>query len=618
MPKKLIEKRGYDRVDEKDFESRDISEFLDVMETSRSISDKEEELLSSIMLNAVKNDNSKGVVIILGGPPHSGKSCLSRFLKLNLNSRIVKFLDMTPDGENQSAYATNSSENQLNRNKKSFSSGFNNMKIDELQKARKQFPIVIADIGGMIDSPDKPAIYSEADFGIILSNNQKDMTSWEKKFKENNIHPLACIESSLEPLPDKITHENYSHMSTLRGVMTNLDRDKLKEHSELTDTLLMIINNSYMFKNGFPPEVEKALDRGSVDLDIFADMFNQKRGNNGIYEWKPEAILPTIKELTQILGVRSNVNFINARAQFLVAALTQHAKDMGIDNIKMFNQEIREINQYTKMKPLPKDLSDDVTLYQVLPSKGLEAIVTESEKAIHLQFIKDSSKERIMARDLKKLKLPVLDKEKELIISGEAFPPLMASTIFTYDNREKYVLQSGMGLIQVGSAELKNIGKQTLGHKDINLAEGKYLYDCEKHKIDPEKNKKPFIYSNIDPAYFLEITDGAKDYLDIPSDLYTNDKHVKDRYTIAEILRCCQKYENPQREEKTSEFGEKLMAAYNKLEARKLQRLAKEKVDEHNRLLEDAELEAALEEEFNRNTKDVKSKKEAIEGPSEI
>lgn len=533
--KRATDRSYYDRQEEKKFvkEQEDAEEYRLYDNYHGRIAFEEGEIIRNAMAREVQEGNAEGIVIVLVGPPHSGKSCLNRFLSDKFSKGMVNFIDMTPDGENPSIGAKNSNENSIKRIKGKFNPKVNKTKLEQLIESKENYPITIADLGGAF-SLEKPDILKLANYGIVLSNNEKDMRRWSAYLANYDVQLMAELLSIEGKGFDEILNKSPSPMGVFKAKIHDLDRNSEKEHSEVTDTLLMRISNSYLHKNGFPPKIQERINKGNIDLDTFAEMFKKNLNpRTGTYEWDIESLNPIIQELSSVLGGQEIADFDNCNPQFLVGAVTQCAIDMGVPNIGFRNRKAKPLTvipqNHKKLKP--NVLSDRVSVMKVLPDKNLEVVLTETDTAIHLEFAQVGGEEPINSKDLKKIRLPELDESKQLIISGNASDVLISSAVQTYRNREKYIKQTGLGIVQIGSKEPKNIGKATLGLEGMNTYEGMYMYNTRILGKEIQLNDIVGVQAYVDNMNsYLEDIKISKDSQDLS-------KENIEKFTIAEIVR---------------------------------------------------------------------------------
>ncbi len=147
--------------------------------------------------------------IVLGGPPHSGKSCLREGLKQAImaipKSPYPYVITACPDGEGSWHYeaVTNDPEN-ARALKEDYKGKFTDDFVKRVSDSVKacELPLTLIDIGGKI-SKENEIICAEATHIILLAGDLKTLPEWRKFSKQLDIQIIAEIHSDYEGIVDK-------------------------------------------------------------------------------------------------------------------------------------------------------------------------------------------------------------------------------------------------------------------------------------------------------------------------------------------------------------------------------------------------------------------------------
>jgi CRISPR-associated protein Csx3 len=152
--------------------------------------------------------------VLIGGPPHSGKSILAHYLSDVLRARHVThyLLRSSPDGEGNWRYA---SDPQLAaelraRAKGRWSPWLGAQLARDVQQ--RQVPLLV-DVGGVV-SQEVHAIAAACTHTILIAADEAALDVWRALSRQHQLRPLADLRSSLA-LDDAIIAEG----EPLRGVI---------------------------------------------------------------------------------------------------------------------------------------------------------------------------------------------------------------------------------------------------------------------------------------------------------------------------------------------------------------------------------------------------------------
>ena len=205
----------------------------------------------------------KGIKVVVGGPPHSGKSVFVYALMNNLHAYDTLLLNAAPDGEGPWLMAHyGNKEAKKYRQKGDFTAEYVN---DRARKVKNWVgPLTIVDIGGMITEENKKIIQG-ATHAIILAGSQdgrarksdrtkaggmpedmspssfvKETKRWKDFFESNGLQVIGTIQSDLYGKTDHIIGEKKG---VLRGSVHSLKRSESAVDRKMIQALAEKIND---------------------------------------------------------------------------------------------------------------------------------------------------------------------------------------------------------------------------------------------------------------------------------------------------------------------------------------------------------------------------------------
>jgi CRISPR-associated protein Csx3 len=197
----------------------------------------------------------KGMVVAVGGPPHSGKSVFLAELYRQLLARRPSgvFLQRAcPDGEGMWSAESDPVLVKEIRRKGKFSSEFVGFTLKSIERLGKFFPIVLLDLGG-IRSAENAEILRRSTHLLVLSSKDEENQPWCDFAKAEGCEPLAVFASRLVKRDDGSLDQDVRSgvdLSALpiSGAMLNLDRDNGMEPyrdaiSQFADWLISEVEN---------------------------------------------------------------------------------------------------------------------------------------------------------------------------------------------------------------------------------------------------------------------------------------------------------------------------------------------------------------------------------------
>jgi CRISPR-associated protein Csx3 len=226
--------------------------------------------------------------ILIGGPPHAGKSVLTYSLTQALRRRNIDHyvIRACPDGEGDWSQEIDQDAVRVIRIKGSWTPGFVERVCRDLE--RRHFPLLV-DIGGRPETW-QTCILSNCTHSLLLLHPHDEQTIqyWRQLVEENGLLPLAQLYSVLDG-PSTITSQG----AVLQGTLTGLNRNSVA-HGPLFD--LLVERVASLFSSYSSEELSRghlaSAPAEVVDLDAFLHLWAPQTNR-----WKPEMLPRLLAEL---------------------------------------------------------------------------------------------------------------------------------------------------------------------------------------------------------------------------------------------------------------------------------------------------------------------------------
>ena len=253
--------------------------------------------------------------ILIGGPPHSGKSVLTYSLTHALRERNTKHyvIRAAPDGEGDWSNEADQSLVRMLRFKGEFTSAFTDFVCESLHN--RHYPLLV-DMGGR-PTPEQERIFDSCTHAILLTPNAPAQAQWHALLKR---HALPCIADLTSILHGK-THITAT-APVLTGIITGLDRNHVAAgptFEALVEkvTALLYYNPDELFHN------VEALCQAEIVIDLqrLARTFDVPAAGHKIY-WEPHHLADILNYLPDgvPLGLyERGTNWIYAAVALLAA-----------------------------------------------------------------------------------------------------------------------------------------------------------------------------------------------------------------------------------------------------------------------------------------------------------
>lgn len=175
----------------------------------------------------------KGMVVAVGGPPHSGKSVFLAELYRQLLARRSSgvFLQRAcPDGEGMWSAESDPAVVAEIRRKGAFSEEFMSFVLKGIENLGRRFPILLLDLGGR-KTAENAEILRRSTHLLVLSSKDEENEPWSQFAAAEGCQTLAVLASRLFELAPGVLDtakqtpdQPWSGEIPLRGELWQLDR----------------------------------------------------------------------------------------------------------------------------------------------------------------------------------------------------------------------------------------------------------------------------------------------------------------------------------------------------------------------------------------------------------
>ncbi|WP_322512005.1 CRISPR-associated protein Csx3 [Chloroflexus sp.] len=245
--------------------------------------------------------------VMIGGPPHSGKSVLVYRLSQILRAAQVAHyvLRACPDGEGDWSQEASADRVRLLRQKGQFSSAFVEQVCRDI--ARRHLPLLV-DVGGK-PTLEQEQILRACTHAVLLAATPEGLAEWRERAERCGLMIIAELQSVLRGV-DQITEET----PVLRGVISGLERHQTPDGvmvQKLAERLRHLLE--------FPPEELRERLFQQAPTELIVDL-ERMAHSAGIERWQP-ADLPSILAETPAAAL----SIYGRGPNWLYAALALHA-----------------------------------------------------------------------------------------------------------------------------------------------------------------------------------------------------------------------------------------------------------------------------------------------------
>ncbi|BCX03538.1 MAG: hypothetical protein KatS3mg053_1476 [Candidatus Roseilinea sp.] len=230
--------------------------------------------------------------ILIGGPPHSGKSVLAYSLSQVLRARKIAhyLLRAAPDGEGDWSQVMEGDKVHAIRFKGEWTAEWVRIVCRDL--AARVMPLLV-DIGGK-PTADQMTIFDQCTGAILLTPNDEEAARWRERVALRGLPIIADLRSTLEG-ESKL---QPSASGELRGTLSGLERGQGIIGSAVLDALVERLASIFAFSEAELARIHTAA-AAPADARVvrFDDMLRRMYPNDGLPRFRPgdlDAILADV------------------------------------------------------------------------------------------------------------------------------------------------------------------------------------------------------------------------------------------------------------------------------------------------------------------------------------
>lgn len=235
---------------------------------------------------------SRFPAILIGGPPHSGKSVLAQSLSKALVRAGIQhyLLRAAPDGEGNWYHEADRSVAESLRRKGKFTPAWVERVCQDL--AARPLPFLV-DIGGR-PTEEQEAIIDQCTHAILLTTDEESRSQWQERIARYNLLTIASLTSQR-------TGESYltkDSKSIIQGVISQLERGQPATgpvFEAVLSRVRALLNYNYEELLNIHQEQAREVEL-VVDLQTMYRQLNAKRPD---YQWQPADLSKILDYLPQ-------------------------------------------------------------------------------------------------------------------------------------------------------------------------------------------------------------------------------------------------------------------------------------------------------------------------------
>ncbi|WP_322489267.1 CRISPR-associated protein Csx3 [Chloroflexus sp.] len=321
--------------------------------------------------------------VMIGGPPHSGKSVLVYALSQALRQAQAAHyvLRACPDGEGDWSQETPAEQVRLLRQKGPFSSAF----VERVRRdiERRHLPLLV-DVGGK-PTPEQEQLLRACTHAVLLAATPEGLAEWRERAERCGLILIAELQSVLHG-EDRIDEEK----PVLRGVVSKLERHH-PPNGVMVQQLAERLQHLFAFTPGELKEwlFQQAPTELIVDLDQLARA-------DGITRWQPSDLPRVLAEIPP-----ADLSIYGRGPNWLYAALALHAAPQPVF---LFDPRLGWV------QPPVVELGDQ-------PSAALHWTLTPKPRFTWLEA--NPAQPHLDYDELQHVLAPALDPQHGVILSGK-------------------------------------------------------------------------------------------------------------------------------------------------------------------------------------------------------
>lgn len=348
-----------------------------------------------------------GIKVIVGGPPHSGKSVFLEGLRQVLPGSDTYLFSACPDGEGPwlQKYYNDPDVTRL-RQKGQFTEDFVKRSRDVIQSWSG--PLMLVDVGGRTSS-ENAEIIQGATHAIILSGDPSAVEEWQTFFEESGLSVVATLNSDYTGSRDDF-EINGDHV---KGSVHYLERGEESSEREtvlaVADVLTRMVQDNIDFidplkNNGLTVQVRDILDSLPCQ-EVVRTLPNGGTVVNRVLE---RASLPELYRRVSDAPALSAVFLDGPVNGWEAIALVSAYQESGCDNVA-----VRGPDGFVPVTALPQSADGDTVPWTV----RTEVIEGETVYVVHADV--SASTNPLDPSSLPEMSIPALPDGATVVISTQ-------------------------------------------------------------------------------------------------------------------------------------------------------------------------------------------------------
>lgn len=326
--------------------------------------------------------------ILIGGPPHSGKSVLTYMLTKRLREQRVEHyvLRACPDGEGDWSQEAPPDMVRLLRQKGAFSAAFVDRVCRDLD--RRHLPLIV-DAGGR-PTLDQERIFDHCTHAVLIADNPEGLDEWRARAERHGLSVIAELHSTLSGA-DRLDAE----LPVLRGQIAGLER-----HTGAAGPMVAKLAERLARLMAYSPDElkERHLQQAPTELALDVTQLARYAGASATpHHWQPADLPPALASVPQ-----AALSLYGRGPNWLYAALALHVAPQPFF---LFDPRLGWTQPVTvQCVPQPQSARIEWQMRVAQEYTWLEA----RPKQPYLDY-----------EDLQSLEAPVLDPRRGVVISGK-------------------------------------------------------------------------------------------------------------------------------------------------------------------------------------------------------
>ena len=346
--------------------------------------------------------------VVIGGPPHSGKSVLvytltQRLRELEVDHYVIR---ACPDGEGDFTHEMPPITMRMlkDRNKRTFTKSF----VERVRAMlhQRHLPLLV-DVGGRPTSEQQERLFTQCTHAILLAADEEGLQQWRTIAAECGLTVIAELHSSLTD-----PHELYAEEPILRGRIHGLERQALVGGpvvDRLVQLLQSLLSQSKEDLRHFHLSQAKEC---TLDVERLARHFQIPNGR-----WQPS----DVPRVLEYLSAGEPLSVYGRNVNWLCAAIVLHCLPAPVElfDVRLGWVALPVFDQ----KPQQENNEAELVTWRV------------EQRADHLRLEIAIADYYLDYDDAPLLRLPQIDPSQGLVLSGQIPHWLLVATAIHYRQR---------------------------------------------------------------------------------------------------------------------------------------------------------------------------------------